>query len=112
MSIRGSHWVQPRGRFWTFSACGAAAGHGRHRDGRTHHRHEHEPVRPPPRAAYHRVRHRPPAEAALHAAQEHLAAVEHALVEAHEALDAIARELVTAPAGSAPDALTTAQPRW
>jgi len=50
-----------------------------------------------------------PAEAALHAAQEHLAAVEHALVEAHEALDAIARELATAPAGSPPDALTTVQ---
>jgi len=50
-----------------------------------------------------------PAEAALHAAQDHLAAVEHALVEAHEALDAIARELATAPAGSPPDALTTVQ---
>jgi len=50
-----------------------------------------------------------PAEAALHAAQEHLAAVEHALVEAHEALDAIARELATAPVGAPPDALTTVQ---
>ncbi len=52
---------------------------------------------------------RTPAEAALHAAQEHLAAVEHALAETHEALDAIARELATAPAGSPPDALTTVQ---
>jgi len=50
-----------------------------------------------------------PAEAALHAAHEHLAAVKHALVEAHEALDAIARELATAPAGFSPDALTTVQ---
>ncbi len=49
------------------------------------------------------------AEAALRAAQEHLAAAEHALAETHEALDAIARELATAPVGSPPDALTTGQ---
>jgi len=36
-------------------------------------------------------------------------AIEHALVEAHEALDAIAHELATAPASSPPDALTTVQ---
>ncbi len=50
-----------------------------------------------------------PPEVALHAAQEHLVAVEHALAETHEALDAIARELATAPASSPPDALTTVQ---
>ena len=51
-----------------------------------------------------------PAEAALHAAQEHLVAVEHALAETHEALAAVARELASsAPAGSPPDALTTVQ---
>ncbi len=50
-----------------------------------------------------------PTEAALHAAQERLAAAEHALAETHEALDAIARELATAPTASPPDALTTVQ---
>ncbi len=50
-----------------------------------------------------------PAEAALHAAKEHLAAVEHALAETHEALAAVARELATAPSSSPPDALTTVQ---
>ncbi len=50
---------------------------------------------------------RHPAEVAPRAAQERLAAAEHALAETHEALDAIAREL--APAGSPPDALTTLQ---
>jgi len=52
---------------------------------------------------------RHPAEVALRAAQERLAAAEHALAETHEALDAIARELAAAPAGSPPDALTTLQ---
>jgi len=52
---------------------------------------------------------RHPAEVALRAAQERLAAAEHALAETHEALDAIARELATSPAGSPPDALTTLQ---
>ncbi len=52
---------------------------------------------------------RHPAEVALRAAQDHLAAVEHALAETHEALAAVARELASAPAGSPPDALTTVQ---